>query len=69
MITLSQLRLLLILATVAAVNGNSFTAVVVTVAVATTSAVSGQDQFCDPQLRDKYCNAWYGGDLHTGDEY
>ena len=21
---------------------------------------------CDQELRSKYCNAWYGGDLHTG---
>ena len=21
---------------------------------------------CDQELQTKYCNAWYGGDLHTG---
>ena len=21
---------------------------------------------CDQKLKTKYCNAWYGGDLHTG---
>jgi hypothetical protein len=24
---------------------------------------------CDVSLRNKYCDAWYGGDLHTGCKY
>ncbi len=25
-----------------------------------------QRPICDVRLRNKYCDAWYGGDLHTG---
>lgn len=34
-----------------------------------TNGEEVQRPICDPELRSKYCNAWYGGDLHTGCKY
>ena len=70
MMSRSQLLLSLLVAAAAAVNAGSSslrTAAVAITAAAATRLAHGQDQYCDQELRDKYCNAWYGGDLHTGE--
>ena len=31
-----------------------------------TTSANVETPICDDDLRSKYCDAWYGGDLHTG---
>ena len=74
MIVWLQLQLVL-LASVAAVYGSSWnqaaaklllTAAVTALPTPIASQKSNDKGYCQPKLRQKYCNAWYGGDLHTG---